>query len=80
MTPLSNTTLTVSRQWGLFSNLRQSGIIFVGSGCVAARSHQGGGTHVFVDGHAKWLKGNSERYEEKDVSGCWFKRYYTIDK
>jgi prepilin-type N-terminal cleavage/methylation domain-containing protein/prepilin-type processing-associated H-X9-DG protein len=54
--------------------------IFTGGGCVAAQSHQGGGNHVFLDGHAKFIKGNSERYEDQDASGCWYKRYYTIDR
>jgi len=49
-------------------------------GCDAGNAHQGGGNHVFLDGHAKFIKGNSERYEERDVGGCWFKKYYTIDK
>jgi prepilin-type N-terminal cleavage/methylation domain-containing protein len=54
-------------------------IIIVGSGCAAANVHQAGGIHVFADGHSKWLKGNSERYEEQDDRGCWYKKYYTID-
>jgi len=55
-------------------------LIFTGGGCVAASSHHGGGNHVFLDGHAKWLPGNSERYEDQDAHGCWYKRYYTIDR
>jgi prepilin-type N-terminal cleavage/methylation domain-containing protein len=49
-------------------------------GCEAANAHQGGGTHVFVDGHVKWLAGNSERYLERDAAGCWYKKYYAIDR
>jgi len=49
-------------------------------GCEAADSHQGGGTHIFADGHAKWLKGNSQRYLDQDAAGCWYERYYTIDR
>jgi prepilin-type N-terminal cleavage/methylation domain-containing protein len=49
-------------------------------GCDATDSHQGGGTHIFVDSHAKWIAGNSERYLDRDAAGCWFKKYYSIDK
>jgi hypothetical protein len=49
-------------------------------GCEAANSHLGGGTHIFVDGHAKWIRGNSERYLDQGADGCWYKRYYTIDR
>ncbi|MCS6830788.1 MAG: hypothetical protein RMM08_03895 [Armatimonadota bacterium] len=49
-------------------------------GCEAANAHQGGGTHIFVDGHAKWIARNSERYLLQDASGCWYKRYYAVDK
>jgi prepilin-type N-terminal cleavage/methylation domain-containing protein len=61
------------------TNLANQGIQSLG-GCVAANSHHGGGNHVFIDGHAKFIKGNSERYELQDPSGCWYKRYYTIDR
>jgi prepilin-type N-terminal cleavage/methylation domain-containing protein len=50
------------------------------SGCEAANTHQGGGTHIFVDGHAHWLARNSQRYEEQDSDGCWYERYYSIDR
>jgi len=49
-------------------------------GCDAMNAHQRGGNHVFLDGHAKWIRGNSERYELQDASGCWYKKYYTIDR
>lgn len=49
-------------------------------GCEAATMHQGGGTHVFFDGHAKWIKGNSHRYLQQDASGCWFRQFYSFDK
>ena len=54
--------------------------IVVKWGCDAANSHNGGGNLAFVDGHAKFIRGNSERYEDQDAQGCWYKRYYTIDK
>lgn len=49
-------------------------------GCEAANSHQGGGTHIFLDSHARWIKGNSQRYLERDAGGCWFWKYYSQDK
>jgi len=49
-------------------------------GCESADSHQGGGTHIFVDGHAKWIARNSERYLLQGADGCWYKRYYTVDR
>jgi prepilin-type N-terminal cleavage/methylation domain-containing protein len=49
-------------------------------GCEAANTHQGGGTHIFVDGHAKWIARNSERYLERDAGGCWYKKFYAVDK
>jgi prepilin-type N-terminal cleavage/methylation domain-containing protein len=55
-------------------------VIYVTFGCEAADAHNGGGNHVFADGHAKWIRGNSERYLDQDAQGCWYKRYYTIDR
>jgi prepilin-type N-terminal cleavage/methylation domain-containing protein len=49
-------------------------------GCESANSHQGGGTHIFLDGHAKRITGNSQRYLEKDSQGCWYVKYYTQDR
>ena len=49
-------------------------------GCEAMSSHQGGGNHVFVDGHSKWIARNSERYLLQDQQGCWYKKFYTIDR
>lgn len=48
--------------------------------CEAAESHQGGANHVFVDGHAKWIRGNSQRYLDQDANGCWYERYFSIDR
>jgi prepilin-type N-terminal cleavage/methylation domain-containing protein len=48
--------------------------------CAAANSHLGGGTHIFVDGHAKWIRGDSERYLDQGADGCWYMRYWTSDR
>jgi prepilin-type N-terminal cleavage/methylation domain-containing protein len=64
---------------GSLSNGRQS--FGTTMGCESANSHQGGGNHVFVDGHAKWIARNSERYLQQDpADGCWYKRFYSIDR
>jgi prepilin-type N-terminal cleavage/methylation domain-containing protein len=49
-------------------------------GCESAESHTSGGNHIFVDGHAKWIARNSERYLLTDQAGCVYKRYYTVNK
>ena len=49
-------------------------------GCDAANTHQGGGNHVFMDGHSKWIAGNSERYLRKGADDCWYKFYYTENR
>jgi prepilin-type N-terminal cleavage/methylation domain-containing protein len=48
------------------------------AGCEAADSHNGGGTHIFLDGHAKWIARNSERYLVQDAEGKYHKRYYSF--
>jgi hypothetical protein len=55
-----------------FMTNRDSHLIAVFWGCEAANAHQGGGTHIFLDGHAKWIKGNSQRYLNQDSQGCWY--------
>jgi len=49
-------------------------------GCESANAHQGGGNHIFLDGHAKWVARNSERYLIQGTDGIWYKRYYTVDR
>ena len=46
------------------------------AGCEAAKSHQGGGTHIFLDGHAKWLARNSQRYLVKGSDGKYYQKYW----
>ena len=64
----------------LFMTNRPDYSIIFTWGCDAGNAHQGGGNHVFADGHAQWIARNSERYLQQDTSGCWFKKYYTIDR
>jgi prepilin-type N-terminal cleavage/methylation domain-containing protein len=63
-----------------FMSSRPNNVIWITFGCEGANAHNGGGNHVFADGHAKWIRGNSERYLDQDTDGCWYKRYYTIDR
>jgi prepilin-type N-terminal cleavage/methylation domain-containing protein len=64
-----------------------TGVLGVGTGfgttmgCEAANSHQGGGNHVLLDGHAKWIARNSERYLIRDPKdGCWYAKFYAVDR
>jgi hypothetical protein len=63
-----------------YTGITVQGAVGTTMGCEAAESHQGGGSHVFVDGHAQWIARNSERYLAQDPGGCWYKKYYTIDR
>jgi len=49
-------------------------------GCESANAHEGGGNIIFIDGHAKWIARNVERYELFDQnSGLWYKRFFMTD-
>lgn len=63
-----------------FTGIIQSGGFGTTMGCESAESHHGGGNHIFLDGHAKWIARNSERYLETAPDGCVFKKYYAADK
>jgi prepilin-type processing-associated H-X9-DG protein len=63
-----------------FTGIINSGGIGTTMGCEAADSHNGGGTIIYTDGHAKWLARNIERYLEKDANNCFYMKYLSIDK
>jgi prepilin-type N-terminal cleavage/methylation domain-containing protein/prepilin-type processing-associated H-X9-DG protein len=48
-------------------------------GCEAANSHFGGGNFAFLDGHAKFIKGNIERYRKQNAAGLWYVQYLAYD-
>jgi prepilin-type processing-associated H-X9-DG protein len=49
-------------------------------GCESMFAHQEGANYVFLDGHAKYIKGNIERYIKQDGgSGRWYQQYLTYD-
>jgi prepilin-type processing-associated H-X9-DG protein len=50
-------------------------------GCEAAFAHSaGGGNFAFLDGHAKFLKGNIERYLKQDANNRWYQLYLSVDR
>jgi len=65
-----------------FTGVMPNGLHSFGTtmGCEAAESHQGGGNFTFVDGHAKRIARNAERYLDTDSGGCVYKRYFAVDK
>lgn len=72
-------TVLHSEGMTVLTNLTNFAIV-LSWGCPAAKSHQGGGIHGFVDGHAKVINGNSDRVLSMDLNGCWYKRYYSLDR
>lgn len=52
----------------------------VAYGCEAANMHSGGGNFVFLDGHAKWIARNAERYLAQRADGKYYERYFTFNE
>jgi len=44
-------------------------------GCEASEMHQQGGNFVFVDGHAKWIARDIQRYVKQRQDGRWICKY-----
>jgi prepilin-type N-terminal cleavage/methylation domain-containing protein/prepilin-type processing-associated H-X9-DG protein len=63
-----------------FTGVAAFGSTGVMMGCESAAAHVSGGNIAFLDGHAKWVSGNPERYVQQDAQGCWYKKYYSINK
>jgi prepilin-type N-terminal cleavage/methylation domain-containing protein/prepilin-type processing-associated H-X9-DG protein len=49
-------------------------------GCEGAEMHQGGLNMIFLDGHAKWIKGDPERVLVQRADGLYYKKYFTYDQ
>jgi prepilin-type processing-associated H-X9-DG protein len=59
------------------------GVTYLGSsywwitfGCESAHMHNEGGNYTFLDGHAKGLRGNAERYRIQKSDGLWIEKYF----
>jgi prepilin-type N-terminal cleavage/methylation domain-containing protein/prepilin-type processing-associated H-X9-DG protein len=50
-------------------------------GCEGMFTHHGGSNFIFLDGHAKWIKGNIEAapYIKQDKNGRYYQQYLTYD-
>ncbi len=55
------------------------GYFLITFGCEAAAMHSGGGggNFIFLDGHAKYIPRNAERYLKQRSDGKWFEQYFT---
>ena len=49
-------------------------------GCESQYDHQGGSNFCFLDGHAKYLKGNIQRYETKGPDGYYYMTYLSYSQ
>jgi prepilin-type N-terminal cleavage/methylation domain-containing protein/prepilin-type processing-associated H-X9-DG protein len=49
-------------------------------GCESANTHHGGSNFCFLDGHAKYILGNIQRYESQSTAGWWYMTYLTYDQ
>ena len=56
------------------------GYFVIAYGCEAADMHQGGGNFVFLDGHAKRINKNAERYMTRRADGMWYETYFMFSE
>jgi prepilin-type N-terminal cleavage/methylation domain-containing protein len=49
-------------------------------GCESAFMYKGGGNCIFVDSHAKFIKGNNERYLMQNAVGQWVRKYHYVSE
>jgi prepilin-type N-terminal cleavage/methylation domain-containing protein len=53
------------------------GEFLIGFGCEGDNIHQGGENAMFMDGHAKRITGNINRYVQQRSDGVWYTTYET---
>jgi prepilin-type N-terminal cleavage/methylation domain-containing protein len=72
------TGLSGQNSWILPGNFPRNTGTF---GCESANFYKGGGNLAFMDTHAKFVRGNAERYLDTSTDGtnCVFKHYFTFD-
>lgn len=63
-----------------FTGVVATGDITAMMGIESSEAHNHGANVIFLDGHARWLAGNPERYVDKDANGCPYERYFSIDR
>jgi len=49
-------------------------------GCESAFMYKGGGNAIFTDSHAKFVKGNNERYLAQRADGVWYRKFHNIEE
>jgi prepilin-type N-terminal cleavage/methylation domain-containing protein len=47
-------------------------------GCESSNMYKGGGNAIFTDSHAKFIKGNNERYLMQNSAGLWVRKYHYV--
>ncbi len=56
------------------------GYFVIALGCEGMKIHQDGQNLIFLDGHAKRINKNPERYLVQRSDGLWYKRYFTFSE
>ena len=52
------------------------GFFLIVTGCEGAEMHQKGGNQMFLDGHAKWLARDPQRYLAQRTDGKYYQKYF----
>ena len=63
-----------------FTGVIQTGGFGTTFGCESASMYKGGGNVNYIDGHVKFVKGNSQRYLSTDTSGLYYMKFFTWDR